>query len=418
MAYATPLKRLVWFNLHKRSNLVGGADPDPDVVHFHKKVFTQRGSRDLYYSYPHDEIPDAPFVYCLQVPQRTIKDYDFLDINSGVDLFSTNEIPENVLQRVKDKRAYFCINIVFEAFVNDRILNMIHAYFQYHKVPITQIIYITNCANGTEIVNQYKKSRGYKDSIVHIYYPACFEDYSKAYDKNTIFTPNSKKLRKTFLCFNRNYHNHRLFFHSQLVKNDLLKHFYFSMPVEREGMSYEEAIVEDYRAEKIRKQLGINSDLITKSKNTLPLVIDDYDIDLGNKPSGNESSFYRSSLISVVSETYFFNKEIHITEKTYKPIALGHPFILLAPKGTLLELRKQGFITFKGIWDESYDIIEDDTKRMQHIVKLLEGISRWSPDRKIKTLDFLKPILEHNQSLLKDRIDKGLHRYVDFKNLR
>ena len=51
---------------------------------------------------------------------------------------------------------------------------------------------------------------------------------------------------------------------------------------------------------------------------------------------------------------YFFNNIIHITEKTYKPIAFMQPFILVAAAGSLRHVQDMGFKTFNEFWDESY----------------------------------------------------------------
>jgi hypothetical protein len=46
-----------------------------------------------------------------------------------------------------------------------------------------------------------------------------------------------------------------------------------------------------------------------------------------------------------VAETVF-DTRIHLTEKTLRPIACGHPFILAAGPGSLKYLQTYGFRTF------------------------------------------------------------------------
>jgi len=52
---------------------------------------------------------------------------------------------------------------------------------------------------------------------------------------------------------------------------------------------------------------------------------------------------------------WYGGSSIFITEKTFKPIMFSHPFIVMGQSGTLARLSELGFITFRHIFDESYD---------------------------------------------------------------
>lgn len=80
------------------------------------------------------------------------------------------------------------------------------------------------------------------------------------------------------------------------------------------------------------------------------------------------------SLVYVPTETVFFGKRLHITEKTFKAIAMEMPFVLLAPANSLQYLRDYGFKTFGHVFDESYDKESDDLKRVERVVDLLESL--------------------------------------------
>jgi hypothetical protein len=64
----------------------------------------------------------------------------------------------------------------------------------------------------------------------------------------------------------------------------------------------------------------------------------------------------QDSLVYVPTETVYFGRRTHITEKTFKAIALEMPFVLIAPAGSLAYLREYGFQTFDSVFDESYDL--------------------------------------------------------------
>jgi hypothetical protein len=64
---------------------------------------------------------------------------------------------------------------------------------------------------------------------------------------------------------------------------------------------------------------------------------------------------YQKSYFSIVTETCFLEDQLFVTEKTYKPIANGHPYLIIGPTGILAHLREQGYQTYPEIFDESYD---------------------------------------------------------------
>lgn len=61
-----------------------------------------------------------------------------------------------------------------------------------------------------------------------------------------------------------------------------------------------------------------------------------------------------------------------ISEKTFKPLAAGHPFLLASTQGNLSHVRDLGFETFAELWDESYDTIPDPEKRACAIRDIIE----------------------------------------------
>jgi hypothetical protein len=78
--------------------------------------------------------------------------------------------------------------------------------------------------------------------------------------------------------------------------------------------------------------------------------------------------WYDNTCFSVVSESIVSNRIMFITEKTYKPIAFYHPFMILGPMGILKALKDQGFETFENLFDESYDIETSWVKRLDCLV--------------------------------------------------
>lgn len=104
-----------------------------------------------------------------------------------------------------------------------------------------------------------------------------------------------------------------------------------------------------------------------------------------------------STDISVVLETIADDRKIHLTEKTLRPIACGHPFMLVAGPGSLEYLKSYGFKTFAPWINEDYDQETDVVRRMQMIVTEMHRINHLPEPEKKQLLDQLKKIAAYNK---------------------
>jgi hypothetical protein len=80
------------------------------------------------------------------------------------------------------------------------------------------------------------------------------------------------------------------------------------------------------------------------------------------------SHFYKTA-VSIVSETT--QNEWFPTEKTYKSLMLGHPFVIFGGQHSLAKLKNLGFQTFDPVIDESYDLCEYPMERAQAMIDCL-----------------------------------------------
>jgi hypothetical protein len=87
-----------------------------------------------------------------------------------------------------------------------------------------------------------------------------------------------------------------------------------------------------------------------------------------------ETAPYRDTYFSVVTETVFDYPYSFLTEKIAKPLAQGHPWIVASNRGFYRDMRDLGFQTFNGIIDESFDLIDNDQKRMDKIVAVIRDL--------------------------------------------
>jgi hypothetical protein len=113
-----------------------------------------------------------------------------------------------------------------------------------------------------------------------------------------------------------------------------------------------------------------------------------------------DPSWYTSTRFSIVVESIMVSKyvplpgnDINVSEKTLKPCAFKHPYIVWGQLGTLTWQKRQGFETFDHCIDETYDTVEDEDIRLE---KVVEQINICIADKTIFADPLTKQKLEHN----------------------
>jgi len=360
-------------------------------------------------------LPTDVFLYEINFGNYNYRDIlHMFHINDG--LLDHNNITPEIISRVKNKEAFILITILHESFLDDVFLQSMKNYFDYKQIPLSQIIYISHCANGQEIYIDHCARHSIAPEMHMEYIPTTRIDRTDI-DVNkplTTYEPGSRN--KTFLCFNRRYHSHRLIFFMMMEKRKLLADFYMSMAKTQPGSGQSFTTTISHLVHN-HPQYNFTIEDIARCESTLPLVLDKPDFELYPMESSPDDleTFYKNSLINIITETFFFNKIIHVTEKTFKPIAQLQPFIIIASPGSLQHIRDMGFKTFSEFWDESYDQETDHEVRFNKIFDLVELISKWSEEQKIEFSYKVKDILEYNAehlySMKNIELDKIVEKY-------
>jgi len=88
----------------------------------------------------------------------------------------------------------------------------------------------------------------------------------------------------------------------------------------------------------------------------------------------NDFEWYKNTHFSIVLETYIEPKiSAFITEKLFKPISVGHPFMVVGTPGYLQCLKSFGFETYENLFDESYDTILYRNKDFWEKLKIIKN---------------------------------------------
>jgi hypothetical protein len=93
----------------------------------------------------------------------------------------------------------------------------------------------------------------------------------------------------------------------------------------------------------------------------------------------SNTKWYNDTNFSLVSESLpkgIYCQDLYVSEKTFKPISLNHPFVVYGSTGTLDYLHRLGFETFDHVIDESHDLVADPIMRLHKIVDVLDTLYR------------------------------------------
>jgi hypothetical protein len=193
-----------------------------------------------------------------------------------------------------------------------------------------------------------------------------------------------KAEHKTFIFMNRMGRSHRVQMLSEILKNGLRKHGYISFT----------------------KEISCYSNWPGKYPEVFKAKFDILDFkNVGEKNPTQyvPLNYCEDSFLFLNTETYTGDDKMFLTEKTFKPIRLGMPFMTIANVGTLEYLKELGFKTFGDWFDESYDTEVDLDKRIAIVINELKRINKIGHYERFMMRDEMKPILEHNKRLIEEK---------------
>ena len=367
--------------------------------------YTMLKGQQLVNTHSASHLPNGVFVY----------EYNHYWWESIDDLFGTFKLngilgqgtqPSAVFDRIRNKTAYLLISIPMESLLEDRHLSKLDTYFRNSSLPMSQIIYLTCSPNGQALYDSYCERTGLVNQGLHIEYLPFYYFVYKATIANKTLEYKVGLKSKTFLMFNRRWgsQSQRSLMLCYLYKNNLIDDGYISFSkTEIDNGGTFTSHVKNF-TERLTIENTITDDDLIQIESKLPLTLDSTDLTLNLMYDEFESTrhFYEDSLVHLVSETNFFTRIVHLTEKSYKPIMYKQPFIMMGACGSLKALREQGFRTFDTLWDESYDNETSDTARFFMVLELIQKICAMSPYKKLEISKACKEIVDYNYDVLKN----------------
>lgn len=303
-----------------------------------------------------DKINGRPHIYIINIASHS-----FFETNGPIG-FSC--ISENYLNDIREGRAMIAMFFLYEGYSGiqgNRDFEIIEDWRRRSKLPPNSIYYI----NGNLISQNLVNERGYGFQARGIHY---FEPWNKYSEPMVSFKPIDNKY--LYLSYNRATRHHRIMLGLELVRCGIFEKGLISMnklnhPLPVRGNPDDEKFLVD------------NSPFIIDSK---------YDLHY-NLACNITRNDYERTFISLITETLVDEDTLFFSEKIWKPIMVGHPFILLGNQYSLKYLKELGYKTFDKWIDESYDQMKYRHERVSHIVNELKKFSR-------KSVDELKQIRE------------------------
>lgn len=273
------------------------------------------------------------------------------------------DIPDHVISAVKNKKLRIVIlaiiegdNYVSEEFDGYRFLN--DSCWQL-GLPKKSVLIISGNLNAGEQYQKWCEENNEEESIEFI--GGIEWDGKESWAVNSPVMINTSS--KDFNSLNRAHRPHRtehLFF---LAEHRLLDNALVS------GGIWFDNEIHQPKYQQVEPQY-YESVLRANYPRTIDLSIESLKTDSPNTVSS--LSIYENSFLSVVTESHFSDEGgLFITEKTIRPMAVGHPFMSLGQPNILKKLNEFGFKTeFEGL-DTSYDSLHDNAERFIRFHKSL-----------------------------------------------
>lgn len=287
-------------------------------------------------------------------------------------------------------------------------IERIHEAMDFHGLPDNSICFITGSLNSQEVYDQACQQHNTAPRVKFLYYDCTtyMDDRVWKSERMCIEYAVKNPRSKSFLSLNQTVKKHRMEHLMWLITNKYHTQGTISGSWVRHGIMQDQ----EWRSSPFSKLIYLpeylNHELLEVLHCNLPLQAD-YDMTVSNNPDSLPDNLgyfnpelYKHSLLSFVTESEYPQDSTFITEKTWKVLRAGHPFIILGSPLTVARLRELGFETDLCDIDHSYDNCHNHVLRFKQAHAQLE---KWINTDSQKQRDLIirdLPKLRHNFHLI------------------
>ena len=318
-----------------------------------------------------------------------------LDDKWGKDL-----LPPGVYEEIVDGNCSLIVYNYAESHLCDAWLivtrNLFERMIQTDQIPASKIKWISNGIGGQQAFDDFcERENLWNPGVKHI----TFTEFLIA-DPHQWNVSNFPK--RKFLYLQKVHRHHRVALAMWMHKHNI--DAYMSHHLTEFTSEVVKISALDYRS------LELNNDDVEKFMLSLPWEVDGANLDHNTRehlcpvvPENPQITYaMERSGIHIIGETYFRDPAVFFSEKTYKPIMLRKPFIILGQHRSLETLRDLGFKTFAPYIDESYDQISDPQIRMRAVANEISRLDKLSAGEFSKQLGHMEDACEHNFHVIQD----------------
>ena len=271
--------------------------------------------------------------------------------------------------------------------------------------PNVKFYFTTSALNAKECYLSYCKIKNKLplfEPIVISVFEQVMQSNFRVYNESTLIDYEISNKEKKFVCFNRVPRLHRVMVIAKLLEQNLFDQGYCSLEGDDGLIDCIETFLPNSTAkhfDQFKGKMPIRLNISSTRQNPLDIVEQDIE-------------YHKNSYFSIVTETTFYKHStlnftntntlhsIFLTEKTYRPIVLKHPFLLVSRPYSLKYLKDLGYKTFHPFIDESYDTVGNDYVRLEKIMAEVDRLCKFTDDQWIEWQKNIKPILEHNHKVI------------------
>jgi hypothetical protein len=343
-------------------------------------------------------------------------------------------ISSRAKEYLKSNNFYLIFDYSSEGDIKPDIFENIHKICEKHNINPSKVLTITASSNTTDLYMDYYVK---KHNPQHLLKTTCYPwpIFAKSKETRDLLRgklelnfnghtninsitdvrdlPKLKNREKKALMLNRRLRPHRLVILSLLQNDGLLNNTLTSFDMDEmlytpdagldlvSGGGYDGNPYIEPQHYKNKMSTGFHN--LTKIKKS---VVDYDDLESVWGFAFETKDIYEKTYFSIVPETLFYEMGTYISEKTLKPIAHLHPFVMLGRPGILKKLKQMGFKTFSDFWDESYDEIENNSERIIKIYELIKSLILKSNEDWDEMMIRMYHTLEYNRNHLLKYNDK------------
>ncbi|MEA1649021.1 hypothetical protein UAJ10_08305 [Nitrospirillum sp. BR 11164] len=358
--------------------------------------------------------------------------YVNFDTVSAAELYKNQEFFRRVYgllhKMLRDPRAYVLINLSWEC-THIQYLSYIPKFAQLVDFPVDRIVFLGN-NSATTIMSDKAQVYGY--TAVGAWF---FEFYTHIMHQKEMteigdFPLASLQRSRMYISLNRRVRRHRVLLASYLQARGLLERGHFSFG----GKDAAEIDNAHIRQNEINAALTLAMQLHNRTDidqslghilNNEPYVLDvNFQAAYSDRGIFNEKvlstgndikNYFRDSHFAIITETDFGTSDYDflLTEKTYKAILLGVPFIVLSGPYSLAALRMSGYETYDSVIDERYDTIRSPQHRFAAAMNSIEEtVAKIDLDANAY-INAIIPIAQRNQARFIALVPQKIRNFVE-----